>query len=56
MTEESDRMTLMVRDLKRSDFRDIVEYYYSFYDGVKESPSFGITLSHKKPSPGEELK
>lgn len=49
-------MALIVRDLKRSDFGDIVEYYYRFYDEVKEKPSLGIALYHKKPSLSEERK
>lgn len=46
---------VLVRDLKISDFVDIVDYYYRFYDEVKENPSFGIVLFHSKPSMSDEL-
>lgn len=29
---------VLVRDLKPSDFTDIVDYYYRFYDEMKENP------------------
>ena len=46
---------MIVRDLRPQDFSDIVEYYYRFYDEVKEDPFFGITLFHSKPTIGDEL-
>ena len=44
----------LVRDLRPDDFTDILEYYYRFYDEVKEHSSFGVVLSHKKPSLSDE--
>jgi hypothetical protein len=46
---------VLVRDLRPSDFTDIVSYYYRFYDEVNEDPSFGIVLHHGKPSLSREL-
>ena len=48
-------LVVLVRDLKPSDFTDIVDNYYGFYDEIREYPSFGITLYHKKPSLSDEL-
>lgn len=48
-------MALVIRDLRPSDFTDIVDYYYRFYDEVAENPSLGITLYHEKPSLSDEL-
>ena len=48
-------MALLIRDLQPSDFTDIVNYYYGFYDEIRENPSFGISLFLKKPSLSEEL-
>ena len=53
--EQPQRSTgILVRDLRPSDFEDIVGYYYKFYDEVKEHPSFGIVLGKEKPSMNEE--
>jgi RimJ/RimL family protein N-acetyltransferase len=46
---------VIVRDLRPSDFADIVDYYYRFYDEVKENPSFGIVLFRSKPPMSDEL-
>jgi len=48
-------MALVTRDLRPSDFTDLVDNYYRFYDEVKENPAFGIVLYHKKPSLSDEL-
>lgn len=48
-------MVLAIRDLRPSDFTDIVSYYYRFYEERTENPSFGITLYHEKPSLSDEL-
>ena len=46
---------VLVRDLRPSDFSDIVDNYYRFYDEIKEDQSFGISLLGKKPSLSDEL-
>jgi RimJ/RimL family protein N-acetyltransferase len=46
---------VLIRNLRPSDFDDIVSYYFRFYDEVKENPSFGIVLDHNKPSLSQEL-
>lgn len=48
-------MALVIRDLRPSDFTDITDNYFAFYDEIKENPSFGIVLHHKKPSLSDEL-
>jgi len=46
---------VLVRDLRPSDFTDIMDYYYRFYEEVKEDPSFGIVLFRSKPLISDEL-
>ncbi len=48
-------MVLVTRDLRPSDFTDLVDNYYRFYDEIVENPSFGIVLYRKKPSLSDEL-
>jgi ribosomal protein S18 acetylase RimI-like enzyme len=48
-------MALVVRELRPSDFSDVVDNYYGFYDEIRENPSFGIVLYRKKPSLSDEL-
>lgn len=48
-------MALVIRDIKPSDFTDLVDNYYRYYDEVKENPAFGIVLYRKKPSLSDEL-
>ncbi len=57
-TSESGRKgpKIITRKPKPSDFRDVIEYYYRFYEEVKENPLFGIVLSHKRPNMSDERK
>ena len=50
------RPRIIIRKPKPSDFGDIIEYYYRFYEEVKENPLFGIVLSSKRPNMRAEPK
>jgi len=48
-------MTLLIRELRSSDFDDILGYFYRFFDEAEKDPSFGIPIDFVKPSVGDEL-
>lgn len=45
----------MIRPLEWKDMKDLIENYYSYYEEVKESPDFGITFYHTRPSYDAEV-
>ena len=47
---------MLIRDLRSSDFDDMVETFYSFWPEVEADPGFGLTLSRLKPSMEDEHK
>ena len=46
---------MIIRDLKPSDFDDIVNNLYSYYEEVSENPELGLVLFNTKPSISYEL-
>jgi RimJ/RimL family protein N-acetyltransferase len=46
---------LIIRDLRATDFEDLCNYYYEFYDEIEENPDLGITLFQSKPTLADEL-
>ena len=48
-------MEIDIRQLETSDFDRATEFYFRFYDEVKEDPQFGLTLFDKKPSLLDEM-
>ena len=48
-------MAVKVRELKLSDNDKLTDYYFRFYDEVKDDPQFGLTLFDKRPSRLEEM-
>lgn len=50
------RPDITIRAPRPSDFVDIVDYYFRFYDEVRENPVFGVVLSSNKPSMNDELR
>ncbi len=46
--------SLVIRQPRRNDFKDIVNNYYSYYDEARRNPSLGLALLRKKPSIKEE--
>jgi hypothetical protein len=49
-------LNIKVRDLEISDFDKITNYYFEFYDEVKENPVFGLTFFDEKPSILDEMR
>ena len=48
-------MALVIRDIRPSDFTDLVDNFYRYYDKVKENPAFGTVLYCKKPSLSDQF-
>ncbi len=48
-------MSITIRELNPSDFESMTEFYYEFYDEIKENPLFGINLLDEKPSLLDEM-
>jgi len=49
-------MEFVIRDLKPSDFADVVANYYSYYEEVKRNPELGLLLYSMKPSISAEFR
>jgi RimJ/RimL family protein N-acetyltransferase len=47
---------MLIRELKDTDFDDMVETYFSFYAEVEADPSFGLLPFHQRPTKEEEHK
>jgi RimJ/RimL family protein N-acetyltransferase len=47
---------LLIRELRPSDFDDVIQTYYSFFPEAEADPSFGLSLTRKLPSLDEERK
>jgi hypothetical protein len=47
---------LLVREIRPSDFDDIVETFYSFFPEAEADPSFGLMLFKERPSIDDERK
>jgi ribosomal protein S18 acetylase RimI-like enzyme len=45
---------MMIRELKPTDFDDFVSTFFSYFDEVKDDPSFGLALMREKPTMDEE--
>ncbi len=48
-------MSITIREPKPYDFESITEFYYGFYDEVKENTLFGIALFDEKPGLADEM-
>jgi len=48
-------MTAIIRDVRPSDFDDIVRNFYSYFDELTETPDLGLILFKEKPTLSEEL-
>jgi ribosomal protein S18 acetylase RimI-like enzyme len=55
MTAGSASPVLIVREVRPSDFNDLVECYYSYYDEYDENPTLGLPRPASKPSINVEL-
>lgn len=47
---------MLIRDMKPSDFEDMVETFFSFFPEGDADPGFGLTLSRQKPTMADEHK
>jgi ribosomal protein S18 acetylase RimI-like enzyme len=47
---------LLIREVRPSDFNDIVETFFSFFPEAEADPSFGLWLFKEKPSMDDEHK
>lgn len=47
---------MLIRELKPSDFDDVVETFFSFFPEAEADPSLGLALSRKLPSLDDERK
>jgi len=47
---------LLIREVRPSDFQDIVEAFFSFFPEAEADPSFGLLLYKEKPSMDDERK
>ncbi len=45
---------MKIRELKPTDFDDFVSTFFSYFDEVKDDPSFGLALMREKPTMDEE--
>lgn len=45
----------MIRELRWTDFEDLIDAYYSYYDEVRSEPELGIIFYHEKPSMAHEI-
>ena len=48
-------MSITIREPNPSDFEKITEYYFEFYDEIKDNSSFGLTLFDEKPTLLDEM-
>ena len=48
-------MPVTIREIRVSDFSNLVRYYFEFYDELRENPRLGLTLFDKKPSMLDEM-
>lgn len=44
-----------IREVRPSDFQDLINNYYSYYDELKENPDLGLGFFNSKPPMAEEL-
>jgi len=47
---------MIIREVRQSDFDDVVATFYSFFPEVEADPGFGLALYNEKPSMEEERK
>jgi ribosomal protein S18 acetylase RimI-like enzyme len=47
---------MIIREVRPSDFDDIVATFYSYFDEVKADPGFGLLLQREKPTMDDERK
>ena len=45
-----------IRNLRKGDFRDIVNTYFSYYEELKANPGIGLSLYRKRPTIAQERK
>lgn len=45
-----------IRSLKKSDFRGVIDVYFSYYDEIKSNPGLGLSLYRKRPTIPNERK
>jgi ribosomal protein S18 acetylase RimI-like enzyme len=45
---------MLIRELRPTDFDDFVSTFFSYFDEVKDDPSFGLALMREKPTMEEE--
>jgi ribosomal protein S18 acetylase RimI-like enzyme len=45
---------MIIREVRPSDFDDFVSAFFSYFDEVKDDPSFGLALMREKPTMDEE--
>lgn len=48
--------SLLIRDVRPTDFDDIVETWFSFFPEAEADPSFGLSLYRERPTMEEERK
>lgn len=49
------KKAFVIRDLKPSDGKTLIENYYSYYKELSENPNFGVLLFKTRPSYKDEL-